>query len=93
MQRGIKKDSSLTKFVLGAHPIIGQFMEMLQIREIIGTYVRASVRTCATPSERIRARFIRPDRMRELRCRRATSSASRRGDGRLPPVPPKQWSV
>lgn len=44
IQRGVKKDSSLTKFVLGAHPIIEHFIEMLQIREIIGTYVRTDKR-------------------------------------------------
>ena len=44
MQGGIKKNSSLTKFVLGAHTIIEQFFEMLQIREIIDTYVRSDRR-------------------------------------------------
>jgi len=44
IQRGISKDSSLTKFVLGAHPIIEHFIELLQIREIIGTYVRTDKR-------------------------------------------------
>jgi transposase len=44
IQRGIKKDSSLTKFVLGAHPIIEHFIEMLHIREIISTYVRSDKR-------------------------------------------------
>ena len=39
IQRGIKKDSSLTKFVLRAHPIIEHFIERLRIREIISTYV------------------------------------------------------
>jgi transposase len=43
-QRGLSKDSTLTKFVLGAHPIIEQFIEMLQIREIIGAYVRTDKR-------------------------------------------------
>jgi transposase len=38
-QRGLQKDSSLTKFVLGAHPIIEHFIELLRIREIISTYV------------------------------------------------------
>jgi transposase len=38
-QRGMKKDSSLTKFVVGAHPIIEHFIEVLRIREIISTYV------------------------------------------------------
>lgn len=44
IQRGLKRDSSLTKFVLGAHPIIEHFIEILQIREIIGTYVRTDKR-------------------------------------------------
>jgi transposase len=35
----MKKDSSLTKFVVGAHPIIEHFIEVLRIREIISTYV------------------------------------------------------
>jgi len=39
IQRGLRKDSSLTKFVLGAHPIIEHFIEILRIREIISTYV------------------------------------------------------
>ena len=39
IQRGLKKDSSLTKFVLGAHPIIEHFIEMLLIREIVSTYI------------------------------------------------------
>ena len=43
-QNGLKKDSSLAKFVLGAHPIIDHFIEMLRIREIIGTYVRTDKR-------------------------------------------------
>ena len=44
IQRGIKKNSSLAKFVLGAHPIIEHFIEMLRIRPIIGTYVRTDKR-------------------------------------------------
>ncbi len=44
IQRGIKKDSSLTKFVLGVHPIIEHFIGMLQIREIISSYVRTDKR-------------------------------------------------
>ena len=43
-QRGIKKDSSLTKFVLRVHPIIEHFIEMLHIRETISTYVRTDKR-------------------------------------------------
>jgi hypothetical protein len=44
IQRGIKKDSSLAKFVLRAHPIIEHFIEMLRIRETISTYVRTDKR-------------------------------------------------
>jgi transposase len=44
IQQGIKKDSSLTKFVLRAHPIIEHFIEMLRIREAISTYVRTDKR-------------------------------------------------
>lgn len=44
IQRGLKKDSSLTKFVLGAHPIIEHFIGMMRVREIIGTYVRTDKR-------------------------------------------------
>ena len=44
IQRGLKKDSSLTKFVLGAHPIIEHFMERMRIREIISTYMPADKR-------------------------------------------------
>jgi transposase len=44
IQRGMKKNTSLAKFVLGAHPIIEHFIEMLRIRQTIGTYVRADKR-------------------------------------------------
>jgi transposase len=44
IQRGLKKDSSHAKFVLGAHPIIEHFIELMQIREIISTFVRADKR-------------------------------------------------
>jgi len=44
IQRGVKKNSSHTKFVLGAHPIIEHFIDRLQIREIISTYVRTDKR-------------------------------------------------
>ena len=37
IQRGLKSGSSLTRFVLGAHPIIEHFVEMMRIREIIST--------------------------------------------------------
>jgi transposase len=43
-QRGLRKDSSLAKFVLGAHPIIEHFIGILRIREIIGTYVPSDKR-------------------------------------------------
>ena len=44
IQQGLKRDSSLAKFVVGAHPIIEHFIEMLRIRESIGTYVRTDKR-------------------------------------------------
>lgn len=44
IQRGIRKDSSHAKFVLGAHPIIEHFIDVLRIRETIGTYVRSDKR-------------------------------------------------
>ena len=44
IQRGLRKNSSLTKFVLGAHPIIEHFIERLQVREIISTYMRTDKR-------------------------------------------------
>ena len=31
IQRGLKKDSTLTKFVLGAHPIIEHFIYVAQL--------------------------------------------------------------
>jgi len=43
-QRGVKRDSLLTKFVLGAHPIIEHCIARLQIREIISTYVPTDTR-------------------------------------------------
>jgi transposase len=43
-QRGLKKDSCLSKFVLGAHPIIEHFIGMLRIRETISTYVASDKR-------------------------------------------------
>lgn len=43
-QHGLKKDSTLTKFVLGAHPIIEHFIEKMRIREIMSTYLRADKR-------------------------------------------------
>lgn len=44
VQNGMKKNSSLAKFVLGAHPIIDHFIGKLRIREIIGTYVPSDKR-------------------------------------------------
>lgn len=44
IQRGLKKDSTLTKFVLGAHPIIEHFIEKMRIREIMSTYMRTDKR-------------------------------------------------
>jgi transposase len=44
IQRGLKKDSLHTRFVLGAHPIIEHFIEKLHIREILSTYMRTDKR-------------------------------------------------
>ena len=44
IQRGLKKDSSLAKFILGAHPIIEHFIEMMRIRGIVSTYVPSDKR-------------------------------------------------
>ena len=44
IQRGLQRDSSLAKFVLGAHPIIEHFIEMLRIRETISSYVPSDKR-------------------------------------------------
>ena len=38
-QNGVQQNSSLSKFVVGAHPIIEHFTETLRIREIIGSYM------------------------------------------------------
>ena len=43
-QNGLKRNSSLSKFVVGAHPIIEHFIETLRIREIIGSYMRTDKR-------------------------------------------------
>ena len=40
----LKKDSTLTKFVLGAHPILEHFIEKMRICEIMGTYMRTDKR-------------------------------------------------
>ena len=44
IQRGLKPDSALTKFVLGSHPIIEHFIETMRIRDTISTYMRADKR-------------------------------------------------
>ncbi|RJP23793.1 MAG: IS1634 family transposase [Candidatus Omnitrophota bacterium] len=44
IQRGLKKDSSLKKFVIGAHPIIKHFLELLTVHEIVGTYMQSDKR-------------------------------------------------
>ena len=44
IQCGLKKDSFLKKFVIGAHPIIEHFLELLTLRGIIGTYMRSDKR-------------------------------------------------
>lgn len=44
IQRGLQKDSTLTKFALGAHPIIEHFIEKMRIREIMSTYMRTDKR-------------------------------------------------
>lgn len=44
IHQGLKKDSVLRKYVIGAHPIIQFFMDKLKISEIIGSYVRQDKR-------------------------------------------------
>ena len=43
-QPGLHKDAVLTKFVLGAHPIIEHFMELMRLRDIINTYMASDKR-------------------------------------------------
>jgi transposase len=43
-QDGLNRHSTLSKFVLGAHPIIEHFIDLLRIRPIIGTYMRTDKR-------------------------------------------------
>jgi transposase len=43
-QKGIRRDDTLTKQVMGAHPIIQRFIETLKIPEIIGTYIQQDQR-------------------------------------------------
>lgn len=38
-QESLKKDSTLEKFVISAHPIIHHFMEKLKLTDIIGSYM------------------------------------------------------
>ncbi|ODS34118.1 MAG: hypothetical protein SCARUB_00791, partial [Candidatus Scalindua rubra] len=44
IQKGIKKDVVLKRYMLGAHPIIQFFMDKLKISEIIGSYIRQDKR-------------------------------------------------
>lgn len=44
VQNGLNRKSSLSKFVVGAHPIIEHFIETLRIREIIGSYLPTDMR-------------------------------------------------
>lgn len=44
IQKGIKKDVLLKRYVLGAHPIIQFFMDKLKISEIIGSYIKQDKR-------------------------------------------------
>jgi len=44
IQQGLKRNSSLAKFVVGAHPIIEHFIEILRIRDCISAYVRTDQR-------------------------------------------------
>lgn len=39
MQKGLNRNSTLAKFVVGAHPIIQRFITMLRIDDAIGTYL------------------------------------------------------
>ena len=43
-QRGLKKDTTLTKFVLGAHPIIEHFLERMRVRETLSSYLPSDQR-------------------------------------------------
>jgi transposase len=43
-QNGLNRNSLLSKFVVGAHPIIEHFIETLRIREILGSYLPADRR-------------------------------------------------
>ena len=39
IQKGIRRNSTLAKFVVGAHPIIERFITLLRIDDAIGTYL------------------------------------------------------
>jgi len=43
-QPGLHKDAILTKCVLGAHPIIEHFLELMRVRDIINTYMASDKR-------------------------------------------------
>lgn len=43
-QAGLHKDAILTKCVLGAHPIIEHFLELMRVRDIINTYLASDKR-------------------------------------------------
>ena len=43
-QSGVQQNSSLSKFAVGAHPIIEHFIETLRIREIISSYMATDKR-------------------------------------------------
>lgn len=38
-QPGIRKGASLTRFIVGAHPVIEQFINLLRVRDTLGTYM------------------------------------------------------
>jgi transposase len=44
IQQGLKKDAVLTKFVLGAHPVIEHFVEKMRIRDMVNSYVPSDKR-------------------------------------------------
>ena len=44
LQNGIRREASHARYVVGAHPIIERFIELLRIRETIGDYLPADRR-------------------------------------------------
>jgi len=44
LQRGLKKETFLKKYFLGAHPIIQHYMDVLGVSEVIGSYVPSDKR-------------------------------------------------